>query len=139
MLLIHLKKNGKIWHMLCSIRSSSYDFLKMHIVKNQTTKWLDHCLFHLNPDFPLFFFFSDGLPIILSANIDGYIPLKFEPKSTLFIGGVSAPSSDDTISISSLASSSLQPQSPLNDKKPVTDLSVTGPAMAAPNGPATRC
>lgn len=83
--------------------------------------------------------YIDGLPIILSANIDGYIPLKFEPKSTLFIGGVSAPSSDDTISISSLASSSLQPQSPLNDKKPVTDLSVTGPAMAAPNGPATRC
>lgn len=83
--------------------------------------------------------YIDGLPIILSANIDGYIPLKFEPKSTLFIGGVSSPSSDDTISISSLASSSQQAQSPLNDKKPATDLTVTGAATAVSNGTATRC
>ncbi|XP_033739655.1 WD repeat and coiled-coil-containing protein-like isoform X2 [Pecten maximus] len=36
----------------------------------------------------------DGEPFVVGANIDGYIPMKFDPSSTVEIGGIVQPASD---------------------------------------------
>ncbi|XP_060068358.1 WD repeat and coiled-coil-containing protein-like isoform X2 [Ylistrum balloti] len=36
----------------------------------------------------------DGEPFIVGANIDGYIPVKFDPSSTVEVGGILQPASD---------------------------------------------
>ncbi|GAB1606503.1 WD repeat and coiled-coil-containing protein-like [Argonauta hians] len=83
--------------------------------------------------------YMDDIPVIISANIDGYIPLKFEPNSTVFISGVTSPPQEDSISVSSLASSAVFPQSPLNEGKRATDLTVTGALTPPVKGKATTC